>query len=384
VPSEPAWRTYLNIASEEVVPPDLLVRIQEINTDEYQWSFLSPHKNFHNASKQDCRMVLKDGAMRYVKSNFEPLSRITLNELTMQRLEGSCKQIYDSTPPAFKDAYWELYHAAKNDGRTKLDTIQFVSDEPYVPWEIMQIADARRGPGIDAEILSVRHATGRWLASESCQLRSNIALKEMAIFASDYSTVPVVQTKLKWAEEEAKELESRYNSKPKATRYKLVSREVTQFLKEGKTQVVHFSCHGRMDQQVPSLSALLLEDDQVNFVPAVVITQSSQRGIGSQHPLVFLNACQVGGTGADLSFVTGWPGAFLTMGASAVIAPLWSVGDDSARSIAEQFYGFVINNSPISLGAALQNIRAQFKNNRNMTYLAYLLYGDPTAQISVD
>ena len=162
-----------------------------------------------------------------------------------------------------------------------------------------------------------------------------------------------------------------------------MSDEVLKFLKTGTAQVLHFSCHGRMDQQTPSSSALILEDDDTNFTPPVVTIHAIQSGIGSQHPLVFLNACQVGGTGAELRFVTGWPQAFLTMGASAVIAPLWSVGDESARNIAEEFYKFVIGNSPISLGAALQNIRRQFSQNKQMSYLAYLLYGDPTTQISV-
>jgi CHAT domain-containing protein len=82
--------------------------------------------------------------------------------------------------------------------------------------------------------------------------------------------------------------------------------------------------------------------------------------------------------------VTGWPQAFLSMGASAVIAPLWSVHDQPAHDIAKQFYNFIISNSPISLGAALQDIRNQFKTTNDMTYLAYLLYGDPTAMVSVE
>jgi CHAT domain-containing protein len=225
---------------------------------------------------------------------------------------------------------------------------------------------------------------GRWLAGESHQMRQKLPLSEMAIFASDYTKVPKVTAKLIWAEKEAVDLENTYQGKPKAVRHDLLSNEVVRFLKEGKAQVVHFSCHGRMNQQNPSLSALLLEDDETNFVPAVVITQKSQRGIGSQHPLVFLNACQVGGLGAEVSFVTGWPQALLTMGAAAVIAPLWSVGDQSARKIAEQFYSYVIGEKPLSLGAALQKIRGQYKTENQLTYLAYLLYGDPTAVITVD
>jgi hypothetical protein len=384
-PPVPEWRRCLNVISGGSAPPDLLVRIQEKRLGKYQWSFVSPHKNFQGIPSEKCEMALKDGAQSYVKSNFEPLAKIELNALTMDRLEGTCKEIYQVTPPSFKDVYWDLYRAARKDPKIRLDTIQFVTDEPYVPWEIMRVEDAVRAPGVDGEILSVRHSVGRWLASESCEIRSHIPLQDMAIFASDYSTVEAVETKLRWAEREAQDLLGFYKDqqKPRATRYRLVSHEVLEFLKTGKAQVLHFSCHGRMDQQTPNASALILEDDATNFVPPVITIQAIQRGIGSQHPLVFLNACQVGGTGAELSFVTGWPQAFLTMGASAVIAPLWSIGDESARTVAEEFYKVVINNSPISLGAALQNIRKQFQQNKQMTYLAYLLYGDPNTLISV-
>ena len=383
-PSEPEWRKCMNVVSTDVAPPDLLVRIQQIDSENYVWSFLSPHGNFENIPAEKCKLFLKGGAEQFVKSNFEPLAKLILDDFTMEELKGICKDIYDNTPPAFKDIYWQLYHAARKDPRITLNTIQIVSDEPFVPWEIMQVADELRAPRIDAEILSVRHAVGRWITDESCQIRPSISLQEMAVFASDYSTVPSILTKLTWAEKEAQDLESLYKDKPKAVRYKLQKDAVLQFLKQGKAQVVHFSCHGRMDQRAPSRSTLLLEDNQSDFIPAMVKTQDSQRGIGAQHPLVFLNACQVGGTGVTLSFVTGWPQAFLAMGASAVIAPLWSVGDQSARDIAESFYKFVIGSSPISLGAALQKIRDQFKETRQMTYLAYLLYGDPTAVISVD
>jgi hypothetical protein len=385
-PPTPEWRRYLNVTSESSIPPDLLVRIQEKSFGKYQWSFHSPHKNLQGIAPDECGMELKRGAESYVKSNFEPLAKIKLNDLTAARLEGTCKQIYEVTPPAFKEVYWDLYHASQKDPKIKLDTIQFVSDEPYVPWEIMRVEDDLRAPQVEGDILSVRHSVGRWLASESFQMRPNIPLQNIAIFASDYSTVDTVETKLKWAEQEAQDLATycANRQKPKATRCKLISKDVLEFLKTGKAQVLHFSCHGRMDQQAPNASALIMEDDPVNFVPPVVtIAAIQKRGVGSQHPLVFLNACQLGGTGAELSFVTGWPQAFLCMGAAAVIAPLWSVGDESARAVAEEFYKVVVNDSPISLGAALQKIRAQFQQNEYITCLAYLLYGDPNAIISI-
>jgi hypothetical protein len=382
-PLAPEWRRYLNVTSEASIPPDLLVRIQEKSFGKYQWSFVSPHKNLQQIPLDKCASELKQGAESFVKSNFEPLAKVKLNSLTMARLKGTCKEIYDVTPPAFKDVYRDLYHESLKDPRIKLDTIQFVTDEPYVPWEIMLVDDA---PEAEGELLSVRHSVGRWLASESFQIRPNIPLQDIAIFASDYNTVDTVETKLKWAEQEAQDLVAycEKRKKPKATRCKLLRDDVMEFLKTGKAQVLHFSCHGRMNQQNPYASVLVLEDDADNFVPMVLKDPAIQkRGMGREHPLVFLNACQVGGTGAELSFVAGWPQAFLSMGAAAVVAPLWSVGDESARTVAEEFYKVVVNDSPITLGAALQKIRTHFQHNQQITCLAYLLYGDPNAIISI-
>jgi CHAT domain-containing protein len=97
-----------------------------------------------------------------------------------------------------------------------------------------------------------------------------------------------------------------------------------------------------------------------------------------------LNACQIGAAGELLGFVFGWPQAFLRMGATACIAPLWSVIDESAKDIATEFYGSVLKRSgekPMALGEALRSIRSRWKEKKSLTYLGYVLYGDPTAAL---
>lgn len=382
-PELPQWRRLLNVTTG-CAPPDLLVRIQKLSSGKYCWSFLSPYRNFPKFSDEECQIELVGGAQNYVKTHFEPLAKLTLDQLSLYELEGICKDIYRVTPAAFKQVYWQLRNAeSESESKITFKTIQIVSDEPFVPWEIMNTQDDVRAPGMDGEILAVRHSVGRWLAEESSQIRPHIPVHDIRIFASDYQKIDTVETKLPWAEQEATDLVKQYHDKPKADRCPLLTQQVLDFLTSGKAQVLHFSCHGRMDQLDPDASVLILEDNDKGFKPLVVTAQPIQKGIGKQHPLVFLNACQVGGTGSELRFVTGWPRAFLTMGASAVIAPLWSIGDESARAIAEKFYACVLAESPISLGEALKKVRSQFSENKQMTYLAYLLYGDPNTMISV-
>jgi CHAT domain-containing protein len=97
------------------------------------------------------------------------------------------------------------------------------------------------------------------------------------------------------------------------------------------------------------------------------------------HPLVFLNACQLGAGGKVLSLGSGWPQAFLEVGASAFIGPLWSVQDESARDAATLFYGEL--SAGKSLGEALQTMRRKWLDGGSVTFLAYTLYGDPTAKV---
>jgi hypothetical protein len=105
-----------------------------------------------------------------------------------------------------------------------------------------------------------------------------------------------------------------------------------------------------------------------------------RRGLGLQHPLVFLNACDVGGAATTLSLVAGFPAAFLGAGSSAVIAPLWVVSDKRARQISEQFYKSAFSGTQ-TLGRILRDVRKEWVNGRHLTFLAYVLYGDPMSEV---
>jgi CHAT domain-containing protein len=226
------------------------------------------------------------------------------------------------------------------------------------------------------EILGVRHAVGRWMAGDSCELRQELHIRKIAVCATSYKDIPDIQP-LPWAEEERKYLQDHFSTFD----VKMVRAEVKSFLETGTAEVLHFSCHGDMSAQQPEDSSLELEDNKIK--PGLIGRPETRIGIGKSKPLVFLNACQVGGAGRVLGLVFGWPQAFLNIGSTACIAPLWSVIDENARNIAEDFYKMtLIDSTPKSLGQALQSIRQQWRAKRSLTYLGYVLYGDPTARIT--
>ena len=388
-PTTPTWSRLLNL-EPGAEPPDLLVRIQKTLGPEYEWNLVSPHADLRpSPGVIPDRKELGEGAHRFVRSNFDRAAGIALDDKTIPVIEQRCREIYDSTAESFKDAYWKLFTAEKSKPTRKgskghapvkprIKSIQFISDEPDVPWELMLVRenDPKRNPGgVKEEILSIRHAVGRWTAKASSLLLQTIKIQEMKVFASDYKGVEEAKPELPWAIEEREWLVGQYG----ASRGTLKFDPVTRFFKEGKAQAVHFSCHGEMNVDLPAESALWLEDYR-KFVTAYIAKQEVRDGEGSQHPLVFLNACQLAGAGTQLSLITGWPQSFLEAGASACIAPLWSVLDESAKEASSMFYKLVFEEHK-TLGQALQDVRREWRTRHSLTFLSYVLYGDPMAQV---
>lgn len=376
------WREHLHLAPG-APPPDLLVRIERLDDRSFRWSLLSPHRSF--AAIPDADLTTYLGAMphAFVRQHFEIFTSTALDDALVKELWSKCNLIYSITPEGFRKAYWDLYLAAQQQGsRVKLDTIQFVSDEPFIPWELMRVADDKRAPDLAPEILSIRHAVGRWLAGESSQLRQSLVVEEIAVFATDYATVARITRKLKWALEELKNLVQRF----RATKHAVLTSEVLTFLEQGAAQLIHFSCHGKANAQETENATLEMEDKELTA--PLVYGPEARRGVGRQRPLVFLNACQAGTGGEVLGMVFGWPQAFVRMGATACVAPLWSVVDETAKDVAAAFYEAVLKDrgadpaaQPQTIGEALRVIRGQWREKKSLTYLGYVLYGDPTARL---
>jgi hypothetical protein len=381
IPEEPVWRQHLHV-EPGAEPPDFLIRIQPSLGDTFRWTLISPHLNF-KLRDQDCIQTLAKPE-RYVTDNFEWLAGKKSDGINRDNVEGSCERLYDATPQAFKDAYWQLFHAAATEIDTapaptevpiKFETIQFVSDEPCIPWEIMRIVDRNIEPDVAPVILSEKYKVGRWLAKSSCVLRSQINVREFRVATSTYTGVKNVLP-LPWTQGERDYL----SAEPwNAQNLDLLLEDIRKFLVEGTAQAIHFACHGEMDQAQPQRSKILLEDDLINFRTTAVARDAVRMGIGKHHPLVFLNACQLGAEGKVLSLGSGWPQAFLDVGASAFIGPLWSVQDESARDAATHFYEELRLGK--SMGEALQTMRRKWLDGGSVTFLAYTLYGDPTAKV---
>src|SRR5262249_22983769 len=138
----------------------------------------------------------------------------------------------------------------------------------------------------------------------------------------------------------------------------------------------HFSGHGAARSQDPNKSSIYLEN-QVTLTPEDL--SGAAANLSHSHPLVFLNACQVGQAGMSLTDIGGWAKKFLESGAAGFIGTYWSVTDEPAFKFAKALYGRLITGTPI--GQATKEARAEIKADGDPTWLAYTVFADPWAAV---
>jgi len=360
---------YDKLVVEPGQEPDLTVTIKRDSTAPgwYVWTFKSPHA-LKPVTNGDCRSPLDD-PLDFVASRMEVVAK-SPEDRRVERMQGAFgAAIYGATSPAFRAIYWDLYHRAARPNDCRLDSIQFIVDEPYVPWELMRPAV---GGGVKPEFLGIRHSVGRWVSALSCQYGQEVAVNEMAVFASDYAGTKL--EKLPGALEEGEFLEKNYTAQPSP----VAKQPILDFFRRCQVQVAHFACHGKAHVDDPDLSELLLVPEG-ELMP-IDLDGLEENGIRAQRPLVFLNACELGASGKVLSVVGGWPKSFLQAGAVAFVGTLWAVNDKEAHVIGKEFYALALADPPLPLGEVMQRIRAKWKD-RGLTRLAYLYYGDPNLRL---
>jgi CHAT domain-containing protein len=155
-------------------------------------------------------------------------------------------------------------------------------------------------------------------------------------------------------------------------------------LSAGQTQLYHFACHGNFDLTDPNESKLKLAD---GFLMPSQLTDDRKSGLLRARPVVFVNACHAGERGFGLTRLGGWAERFIAAGASAFVGSLWEINDVLAARFAVEFYNRLFGvggQGRLPLGAAFGEARLVLKelDPANPTWLAYVLYGNPRAQVA--
>ncbi len=141
--------------------------------------------------------------------------------------------------------------------------------------------------------------------------------------------------------------------------------------------VVHFACHGILDERFPQLSRLLLTADEKNDgrLEMHEIYNLDWQGVS----LVTLSTCNSGrGELAAGSDVIGLTRGFMFAGAPSVLATLWEVDDESTRLFMEEFYRQYTSgkSKPESLQIAQNKLRSDPKWSHPCFWAPFVLWGD--------
>lgn len=199
-------------------------------------------------------------------------------------------------------------------------------------------------------------------------------MNKIAVVSGRYK----VRYRLKEAEREAAELREKYSAEDVAA----VLPAVRNCLKgKPRAEAIHFALHGRYSPADIVREGILLVDQKVLGPVAVSGYKLDEQS--DARPLVFLNACQMGMGNSLLGTYSGMSSAFLTAGAAAVVAPLWSVDDGKAHVIAMRFYEEVLEKG-VSPAEFIRCLRASFREDADVvdaTSLAYQFFGHPQLKV---
>ncbi len=268
------------------------------------------------------------------------------------------------------------------DNKDRIKTVQVTSDDPYIPWELVHL----KGPGgrmPKEDMFLADMGLVRWLDGAGAPPRSfSLGKKARYVLARDY---PVASG---WELDTAKEsklLRDRYGARAVDPTWQGLRALIES---PGQFDLLHFAGHGAAPTGNIERAALVLdvrEDGAGNWEPwtvdATMVEQfTNLRSLSGGRPVVFLNACQVGRAGYQLTGVGGFAQAFLRGDDGAFVSCLWSVGDEPAIAFCRTFYNALAHGKTIASAAGEARTRA--RADGDPTWLAYVVYGRPEARVT--
>jgi hypothetical protein len=259
-------------------------------------------------------------------------------------------------------------------------TMLVLSDEPYLPWELLWPYDPA-GWEDDGPWCTTLRLT-RWLRKDaqgngSEKPPAQLRLRAWSVLAPTYSLLP----DLDGAHEERRALLNlgAGHGVRDVSPFEPTWQGVLALLERGGFDWLHAAAHGNFFAASPDTdSALWLERDRA-LTPDAVVGAAIEGHLRAERPAFFFNACQVGRQGWTLTRLGGWANRLIGGGASLFIAPLWEVGDTSALTFARTFYIALLEGQAV--GEATHTARLAARRAGDPTWLAYSVYAHPNARL---
>lgn len=294
-----------------------------------------------------------------------PLGTASERERAGERLAAKGVNLFETIFPAsLKHLLWEL--------RGRIRTVQVVSDEPYIPWEVCKLSGQVNGRIEEGPFFAEEYTITRWLHGVPAAPR--LRLRQLALVVPSDSG-------LAHAPQEKQYMLSLANKNTRVTDIEPSWLAVRQAMATGRFDGWHFIGHARATLEVDADQVKLELANRERLTPEDVSGRVANMAL--PRPLVFLNACQSAQAGFSLTGVGGWAQRFLkpqmnNTGASAFVGSYWAVDDAQAMHFAKHFYNNLFAGKPI--GTACHEARLALRQQtQDPTWLAYTLYADPNA-----
>ncbi len=341
-------------------PPDVIIYIDQTGNLNYSVSVRTAKDKTGSEPCLIDTIIFPQPPEAYLKEIFTALDEKTCAGLSALEFDNEVKKIgknlYNKLfhENGFKAFYWNYMHTLPTEA-----TIQIISDEPYIPWEILLPFQKKEGRSeTETGFLCQRFTLSRWLAGPQCG-------DKLPLLKAVLVTPP---SELRWVQAEAEAIKkiSGLSVIPITEKQPL-----EEFFQKGQADIVHFACHGAFQAQNPGHSVVLLGNR--TLTPDDIVAENCNFAI--VQPLVFLNACDSGRQGIGLTNLDGWAKAFLEAGVGFFIGSVWKTDDHLAYEFASAFYTQL--RAGDSVGEAMKKARLAAFMRGDASYLSYTLYANP-------
>jgi hypothetical protein len=281
-------------------------------------------------------------------------------------------------PQQIKDVY--AAHRSTWAGRPLL----VVSDEPWIPWELVWPHDDPHDEWRDHEPWAVTMALHRWLGGDAVTATipgppTRLRVAALACVAPQGQRLPHTAAERSHLQALAAQRGWRDLSPADA---RLES--VLALLRAGGFGWLHFATHGELGDESDDV-AIQLEEGETLRAENLYGPDFRPR-IAQARPGVVLNICHGSRAMWSLTNLGGWAQWFLSAGASLFMAPLWTVTDERASLFARTFYdrlaAMPANDAAPTVASAVAAARATARGDGDPTWLAYSVYAHPHAVLA--
>lgn len=279
-------------------------------------------------------------------------------ESARHQLADMAVALFQNLPQGVRDLLWSQ--------AGRIETLQILSDEPYIPWELMKLQD---DDGQEGPFLCEAFRVTRWLRKFP-QTALTFPLQSIAVVLTTDSNLPSSRA-------EKEDLVALVGAE-RLAEIEPTLPEVKQALLKGDHDGWHFTGHGSARSQDPNRAAIHLQGSEF-LMPENLVT--AKANLGRLRPLLFLNGCDTGRGGFSLTGLGGWAQQSLAAGAGAFIGTLWPVRDQKARAFAQAFYQQCLGGDPIAEAVRQARLRVREQFPGDPAWLAYTVYCHPDAQI---